>query len=103
MRDAENLDSSAVMQIFLSTPDYRLVVSASPRALYQNAMKSGHFSYQAEIFRMDPEKSVEQHTKSLVESPWSFPEIQDSVQNGRHLKQKSCMLEIAHNKLTFSG
>src|SRR6218665_2247140 len=34
--------------------------------------------------------------------PWSFEEIQDGVQNGRHLnKNISCMFEIAHNKLHF--
>src|SRR6218665_1954698 len=30
-------------------------------------------SEQAEIFRIGPEKLVEQHTKSPGESPWSFP------------------------------
>ena len=30
-------------------------------------------SGQAEIFRIGPEKSVEQHTKSPEESPWNFP------------------------------
>ena len=37
---------------------------------------------QAEIFRIGPEKSAEQHTKSPGESAWSFQEIQDGVQNG---------------------
>ena len=55
-------------------------------------------SEQAEIFRMGPVKSAEQHTKSPGESPGAFQEIQDGVQNGHHFsKNISRMLEIAHN------
>jgi len=57
---------------------------------------------QADIFRIGPEKSAEQHTKSPGESPATFQKAQDGIQNGRHLKNISCMLEIAHNKLKFS-
>src|SRR6218665_3743312 len=60
-------------------------------------------SEQAEIFRIGPGISVEQHTKRPGQSPWSFQEIQDGVQNGRHLNRNiSFMLEIAPNKLKFS-
>ena len=37
-------------------------------------------SEQAEIFRIGPEISVEQQTKSPGESAWSFSRIQDGVQ-----------------------
>src|SRR6218665_120242 len=44
-------------------------------------------SEQAEIFRIGPEKLVEQHTNSSDESLWSSPRIQDGVQNGRQLSK----------------
>ena len=45
-------------------------------------------SEQAEIFRIGPEKAVEQHTKSSGQSTVSFfQEIQDGVQNGRHFQR----------------
>jgi len=40
---------------------------------------------------MGTERLVEQQTKSPGEAPWSFQEIQNDVQNGRHLnKNISC-------------
>ena len=60
-------------------------------------------SEQADIFRIGPEKSVEQHTKSPWESTWSSPRIQDGDQNGRHLsKNINSILETPNTKLKFS-
>jgi len=76
---------------------------SSPRALDQNVMKPRHFSKQAEIFRIGPEKSAEQHTKSPRESHWRFPRNPRWCPKWLSLnKNISCTLEIAHNKLKFS-
>ena len=60
-------------------------------------------SEQAEIFRIGPEKAVEQHTKSPGQSPWNFP--RNSRWRPKWLsfsKNITCMLELAQNKLKFS-
>src|SRR6218665_3666968 len=59
-------------------------------------------SGQAEIFRIGPEKSVEQHTKSPEESPWSFPRNPRWRQKWPSFKKNfSSRLEIAHNNQNF--